>query len=373
MGRLKLTAAQRMRANRRAFFRRAGTAALAFGAASLLPACGGGDDDEPAPAPAPAPPSGTGTFQHGVASGDPLADRVILWTRVTPAMAGAVAVDYVVATDPSLANIVAQASVTTDAALDYTVKVDVAALQPNTTYYYRFATSQAQSPIGRTRTLPVAPATHLRMAVVSCSSLAHGYFNAYRRIAERADLDLVVHLGDYIYEYGSGEFGNLRAYEPAGEAVSLADYRTRHAQYKREADLQELHRQHPMIAIWDDHEVANNSHAEGAQNHSEATEGAWPARVAAALQAYYEWMPVRVVDAGNLRKANRSFAFGDLVDLLMLEERLVARSAQLRDNAIASGLFERPVPSPTRVARCSAPSRRIGWPRSCERRARSGS
>ena len=346
MGRMKLTLAQRVRASRRLFFRRAGTAALAFGAASLLPACGGGNDDEPAPAPAPAPapPAGTGTFEHGVASGDPLADRVILWTRVTPTTPGPVAVNYVVATDTSLANVVAQASITTDAALDYTVKVHVGSLQPSTTYYYRFVTSQGRSPIGRTRTLPAAQATHLRMAVVSCSSLAHGYFNAYRRIAERADLDLVVHLGDYIYEYASGEFGDLRAYEPAGEAVTLADYRARHAQYKREADLQEMHRQHPMIAIWDDHEVANNAYIDGAQNHSEMTEGAWPARVAAALQAYYEWMPVRVVDAGNLRKANRSFAFGDLVDLLMLEERLVARSAPLRDNATASGVFEQTGP-----------------------------
>lgn len=333
MGRLR-TVARRAGANRREFFRRAGGAAVALGAASLLPACGGGGDDD-----AIAPTPGSGTFQHGVASGDPLSDRVLLWTRVTPATAGTIAVDCVVASDATLANVVARASVTTDATRDYTVKTDVAGLQPNTTYYYRFTASGAQSPIGRTRTLPSGTATRLRMAVVSCASLAHGFFNAYRRVAERADLDLVVHLGDYIYEYGNGEFGNLRAYEPPVETVTLSDYRTRHAQYKREADLQEVHRQHPMIAIWDDHEVANNSHANGAQNHSEGAEGTWTARVAAALQAYYEWMPVRVVDAGNLRKNNRSFAYGNLVDLLMLEERLVARSAQLLSNTNSAGIF----------------------------------
>jgi len=336
MGRLRTTVVRRVGANRREFFRRAGGAAFALGAASLLQACGGrGDDDEPIPA-TPA----SGSFGHGVASGDPLSDRVILWTRVTPAAAGTVvAVDCIVASDTALTNVVARASLTTDATRDYTVKTDVAGLQPNTTYYYRFTTAGAQSPIGRTRTMPLGTATRLRMAVVSCSSLAHGFFNAYRRIAERADLDVVVHLGDYIYEYGNGEFGDARAYEPPVETVTLSDYRTRHAQYKRDADLQEVHRQHPMIAIWDDHEVANNSHVDGAHNHSEGAEGTWPARVAAALQAYYEWMPVRVVDAGNLRKNNRSFAYGNLVDLLMLEQRLVARSQQLQTNTGTTGVF----------------------------------
>ena len=136
-----------------------------------------------------------------------------------------------------------------------------------------------------------------------------GYFNAYRRIAERADLDFVVHLGDYIYEYGDPD---IRAFEPATEIVTLADYRTRHAQYKRDADLQEMHRQHPMIAIWDDHDFASNANATGSQNHTEATEGTWAARVAAALQAYYEWMPVRVADPTDLRRNNRSFAYGNL-------------------------------------------------------------
>ena len=335
VSRLKSSAARRAGSSRREFVKRSGGVALALSAGPLLKACGGSDsEDNPA-----APQAPIGSFQHGVASGDPLSDRVILWTRVTPAAAGSMLVDCVVASDPSMANIVTRTAATTDAARDYTVNIDVAGLQPNNTYYYRFEVAGAQSPVGRTRTLPVGTASRLRMAVVSCASLAHGFFNAYRRIAERADLDVVVHLGDYIYEYGNNEFGSLRSYEPAVETVTLGDYRTRHAQYKRDTDLQEMHRQHPMIAIWDDHEVADNAHATGALNHTEGAEGAWTARVAAALQAYYEWMPVRPVDAADRRRNNRSFSYGNLVDLVMLEERLAARSPQVQTITGTSGLF----------------------------------
>jgi alkaline phosphatase D len=332
MGRLKKSIVRRLGPDRREFFRRTGGAAVALATTSWLQACGGGHhDDEPVTTP-----PGSGLFRHGVASGDPLSDRVILWTRVTPDNAGTVAVDCVVATDVALANVVASTSLSTDASRDYTVKTDVAGLQPNTTYYYRFTAAGVTSPIGRTRTIPTGSATRLRIAVVSCANLAHGFFNAYRRVAERADLDFVVHLGDYIYEYGDPD---IRAFEPATETVTLGDYRTRHAQYKRDADLQEMHRQHPMIAIWDDHEFASNANATGSQNHTEGSEGTWTARVAAALQAYYEWMPVRVVDATDLRKNNRSFAYGNLVDLLMLEERVVARSPQLPGNIGNTDLF----------------------------------
>jgi alkaline phosphatase D len=320
-------------ANRRQFFGRASGAALALTPMSLLPACGGGDGE-----PAPTPP-GSGLFQHGVASGDPLSDRVILWTRVTPEStgAGSVAVNCVVATDTALANVVATLSLTTDASRDHTVKVDVTGLMPATTYYYRFTVAGVSSPVGRTRTLPVS-ATSLRIAVASCSSLAEGFFNAYARIAERADLDLVVHLGDYIYEYGTQQ-GNVRLVEPAFETVTLGDYRQRHAQYKRDADLQEMHRQHPVIAIWDDHDIASNANATGSQNHTEGVEGTWADRVGAALQAFYEWLPVRVVDATDLRKNYRSFAIGNLVELLMLEERVVGRSPQLPGNATLPDTF----------------------------------
>ena len=327
MGRPRNPKPLRRALSRRAFLGRTGGAMLALSALRLLQACGGrsgGDSANTGAMPSP----GANSFLHSVASGDPLANAVVLWTRITPAGSAAVIVDYVVATDPALATVVLAGQVSTDASRDYTVKVDALGLQPNTTYYYRFSVPGGQSPIGRTKTLPVGDTGRLRLAVVSCASLAHGYFNAYRRIGERADLDLVVHLGDYIYEYGSGQFGNLRVYEPSHEILNLTDYRIRHAQYKRDVDLQELHRQHPMVAIWDDHEFANDAWSGGAQNHTEGTEGTWTARVAAALQAYYEWMPVRVADPANLRKNNRSFALGNLVDLIMLEERINARSQQ---------------------------------------------
>ena len=269
-------------------------------------------------------------FEHGVASGDPLPDRVILWTRVTPDVAkAAVVATYVVATDPALTQVVLRGTAKTNPARDYTVKVDAIGLRPNTTYYYQFKSEGATSPVGRTKTLPVGPTSSLRMAVVSCSNHAYGYFNAYGRIAQRADLDLVMHLGDYLYEYGNGQYGTARTTEPLNEIVTLADYRARHAQYKRDADSQAMHRQHPLVAIWDDHETANNSNKTGAENHQPATEGEWNTRVAMALQAYYEWMPVRPVDTTQPRKNNRAYAYGDLADLIMLEERLNGRSEQL--------------------------------------------
>ncbi|MEK8047698.1 alkaline phosphatase D family protein [Ideonella margarita] len=302
--------------HRRDFFKRSGAAAVAMAAVGpLLPG---------------AAEAAKGEFQHGVASGDPLSDRVILWTRVTLTKPRErFAVNYTVALDPAMTQVVRSGTTRTDVGQDCTVKIDVDGLQPGTTYYYAFSVGKSVSPIGRTRTLPVGTVDQLRMAVVSCSNFAYGYFNAYRRIAERADLDLVVHLGDYLYEYGSGQYGSLRACEPAHEIVSLEDYRQRHAQYKRDADAQEMHRQHPMVAIWDDHETANDAYNAGAQNHTPGTEGEWPARVAAALQAYFEWMPVRMVSKKDPRKDNRRFLFGDLVDLTMLEERLGARSQQL--------------------------------------------
>jgi alkaline phosphatase D len=269
-------------------------------------------------------------FQHGVASGDPLTDRVILWTRVSPpAPVSAVTVNYVVATDPALTQIVKTGSTKTNPGRDYTVKLDPTGLLPGTTYYYRFSALGENSPIGRTRTLPAGSAASLRFAVVSCSNHAYGYFNAYARVAERADLDLVMHLGDYIYEYGAGQYGTARTPVPANEIVTLSDYRQRHAQYKADADSQAMHRQHPLVAIWDDHETANNAWKGGAENHQSQTEGDWNQRVTSALQAYYEWMPVRVVDTGNARKNSRSYSFGDLAELIMLEERLNARSEQI--------------------------------------------
>jgi alkaline phosphatase D len=269
-------------------------------------------------------------FAHGVASGDPLSDRVILWTRVSPTRLDRPARGtWLVARDTALQDIVRSGSFASKPEQDFTVKIDATGLQPGQTYYYQFKHSGTASPIGRTRTLPVGAVDRLRCAVVSCSNFAAGYFNAYARLAERADLDLVIHLGDYLYEYGSGQYGSVRACEPGTELLSLSDYRQRHAQYKRDADAQAMHRQHPVVAIWDDHEMANDAWQGGAQNHTEGLEGPWSARKDAALQAYLEWMPVRQVDRTDPSKSQRSLAFGDLISLILLEGRLSARSQQL--------------------------------------------
>lgn len=281
-------------------------------------------------------------FAHGVASGDPLADRVILWTRVTADPgAGAIDVAWRVASDAALRDVVAQGTTSTGAAQDFTVKVDATGLASGRTYHYAFEALGVASPIGRTRTLPVGPADRLRLASCSCANYPQGYYNAYAAIARRTDLDLVLHLGDYIYEYGRDGYGASaigRDNEPAHEIVSLADYRTRYALHRSDPDLQELHRQHPMIAIWDDHESANDSWRGGAGGHDVATEGTWEARRTAAVRAWREWMPARVAedDAGvpgshsrfdESPRSWRSFRFGDLADLAMLDTRL-ARDAQ---------------------------------------------
>lgn len=316
--------------SRREFLRRASALSAALGAQPFLAASAQAGDGGRGVNPLEGE---TSLFQHGVASGDPLATQVMFWTRLTQAGTDAVQVKLEVATDAEFTLIVK--SRTTDAlpASDYTVKIDQDGLASGTTYYYRFSALGYVSPVGRTRTLPEGSVERLRLAVVSCSSFPHGYFNAYRRIAERADLDAVIHLGDYLYEYADQEYGTVRETEPVNEIVTLEDYRTRHAQYKRDADLQELHRQHPVITIWDDHETSNNSWKDGAENHQPDTEGDWAARVDAALQAYYEWLPIREPSDGNRRNAYRRFEFGDLADLQMLETRLSARDEQVPPNA----------------------------------------
>lgn len=274
-------------------------------------------------------------FRHGVASGDPLADRVILWTRVTPrpGRTDPVRVTWWVAMDSAPRDVVAEGSTTASAQRDFTVKVDAAGLQPGRTWYYGFRALDHVSPVGRTRTLPVGATPRLRFAVASCANLPQGFFNAYAAIARRADLDAVIHLGDYLYEYENGRYGDGRALgrvpEPDRELTTLADYRSRHAQYKRDPDLQALHRAHPMIAVWDDHELANNAWRGGAENHTPAREGAWSERRAAAERAWLEWMPVREVGFGATR-IQRAFRFGDLAELVMLDARLVGRDEQAR-------------------------------------------
>lgn len=321
--------------SRRDFLTRSGASVAALGLGPMMLAgCGDGSGGRhPVDLPID---SGTNTiFRHGVASGDPLSDRVILWTRVTTASQAAVPVTLRIARDAAFSVDVQQVLAMATPQRDFTVKLDMSGLAPATTYYYQFEFAGHPSAIGRTRTLPLGGLDRLRIAVASCSSYAHGYFNAYQRIAERADLDLVLHLGDYIYEYGNGEYGAARSYEPAGEIVSLEDYRTRHGQYKLEAELQELHRQHPVICVWDDHESANDSWQGGAENHQAAVEGDWPSRKARAQQAYDEWLPIRSTDPSRIF---RSFEIGNLVSLAMLDSRLFARSEPLQSSLSVPGL-----------------------------------
>ena len=271
-------------------------------------------------------------FRHGVASGDPLTDRVLLWTRVSGSSDDRVAVHWQVARDPGLREVVAAGETATGPERDYTVKVTAPGLTPGATWHYRFEALGERSPVGRTKTLPSNP-KHARLAFVSCSNLPFGYFHVYRRIAERPDLDAVLHLGDYLYEYPNRDYGDGtrfgRAPMPNKEITTLADYRTRHAQYKSDPDLQEVHRQHPFLCVWDDHEITNNAWTDGAQNHQpEEEEGDWFLRREAAVRAYFEWMPIREPEPWPSQRTYRTFRFGKLLDLIMLDTRLIGRSRQ---------------------------------------------
>jgi alkaline phosphatase D len=280
---------------------------------------------------------GVSPFRHGVASGDPLADRVILWTRVTPpaGMEGDIPATLTLADDPELRVNPRTLAVTAVAERDWTIKHDADGLVPGKTYYYRFSALGFDSPVGRTRTAN-QDGQRLRMAVVSCSNYPVGFFNAYRFIGERADLDVVLHLGDYLYAGGgAGSLG--RAHEPRREILLLEDYRERHAQYKADPDLQLAHRQHPWITVWDDHESTNNSRRDSAQNHTEGPieeggEGIWQVRKAIAQRAYDEWMPIRLPTPGDPNKIWRRFSFGSLMDLWMLDTRLFDRDDELGIN-----------------------------------------
>lgn len=282
---------------------------------------------------------GKAAFGHGVASGDPSQTAVILWTRVTPEAQEAVPVMWNVSRDTAMKDVVKKGTFVTGPERDFTVKVDVDGLEPGQIYYYWFTAGQTASPVGTTRTLPAGAIAEYRMAVVSCTNFPFGYFNAYREIAKRGQttvIDAVIHLGDYIYEYGTDGYGGTvgvelnRNHEPANECISLADYRKRHAQYKADPDLQAAHAVAPWFCTWDDHESANNSYRTGAQNHSPETEGDWSARKAAAVQAYLEWMPIRDPAAGRAREAIwRKFDIGDLATLFLLESRLVGRGDDL--------------------------------------------
>jgi len=269
-------------------------------------------------------------FYHGVASGDPLADKVIIWTRVTPTAPAPISVNWEMATDTLFAHVVNSGTVTTDSAVDYTVKVDVTGLSANTWYYYRFKSGPAYSICGRTKTLPLGNVDSIRLAVFSCSDFQEGYFNAYNHISKRNDISAVLHLGDYYYEYKSAATGDPSRFHPLShDASTLGDYRLWESQYRLEQDLRAMLEQYPIIMVWDDHESANNSWMAGAENHSAATQGYWLTRKNAARKAYFEWNPVRSAATGNDSIIHRNFNFGNLFNLVMLDTRLEGRDSAL--------------------------------------------
>jgi alkaline phosphatase D len=282
-------------------------------------------------------------FEHGVASGDPLHNSVVIWTRVTPldSETEQVIVSWQVASDKHFKHLVNEDSAEVHVEQDFTLKVDVQDLAPNHVYYYRFRAGIVYSPVGRTKTLPATGVEQVNLAILSCSNYPAGYFNVYREVANTVGLDAVVHLGDYIYEYGrTDEAGNPayasedaealgRLVEPANELLTLSDYRTRYAQYRSDPDLQAAHARHPFIVVWDDHEIANDAYMSGAENHDEATEGSFRERKQAAIQAYFEWLPLRPLTPDAEGRIYRQFEFGNLVNLMMLDTRIIGRDRQL--------------------------------------------
>ncbi|MEG2128449.1 MAG: alkaline phosphatase D family protein [Acinetobacter sp.] len=299
-------------------------------------------------------------FDHGVASGDPLQDRVILWTRLTPSdLSARLQVTWQIALDSQFKQIIKTDKVTTSASQDFTVKVDATGLTANQSYFYRFVFGDKISPVGQTKTLPTST-SKVSFAVCSCSNYPAGYFYVYREMAKQ-NVDVVIHLGDYIYEYGADGYATEDAAKlgrtlPADnnkEIIKLDDYRKRYALYRKDKDLQALHHRHPFIVIWDDHELANDTWREGADNH-QANEGSFLDRKLAALQAYFEWMPIRPIDDQHV-KIYRQFDFGNLVQLTMLDTRIIARDKQLdyADYMTANGLnaakFQADLTNPART------------------------
>ena len=310
-------------ASRRQFVvRLAGLATLASTGAALT-ACGGGD--------APEPPR----FDYGIASGDPLSDRVILWTHAQfSGFNDDVPLTWEVASDAAFASMVATGSAKAAAAAGHTVKVDAGGLRAGTDYFFRFRWGQHSSPVGKTRTLPATGAASLALAVLSCSNYPAGYFHAYAEAA-KSEAKYAVHLGDFIYEYAADGYASAdaatlgRVSQPATECLTLSDYRKRYAQYRSDPDSKIFHATLPVIAVWDDHEVANDTFKGGAENHTEGAEGRLTDRRAAAVQAWHEWLPVRAPDAKDLLKIYRSFDFGGLAAMHMLETRLIGRDKQI--------------------------------------------
>jgi alkaline phosphatase D len=321
-----------------------------------------GNSCRPGTGPGPSDPNQQGSFGHGVASFDPTDAQVILWTRVTPANTAAtkVTLTYQLATDSGFRTVVKTESIDALLADDFTVSIDLSGLTANTAYFYQFTITGTNitTAVGETRTLPRGTErTDVKIAFCSCSNYPAGLFNVYGAIAA-SDADVVLHLGDYIYEYGAGQYGNNsstgtlnRAHLPATEILSLDDYRTRFKQYRTDPQLQLAHQKKPFICVWDDHEVANNAWRDGAQNH-QANEGPYATRKAAALKAYHEYIGIRTTTDERIY---RSFTFGNILNLHMLDTRLVGRDQQLdystylTNGQLNSAAFQRDWQNPART------------------------
>ncbi len=269
----------------------------------------------------------SGRFQHGVASGDPTVDRVVVWTRLSTDDDRA-PVSWIVARDPELRDVVASGEAAAAAERDHTVHVDVDELEPASTYFYGFTAAGERSPVGRTRTLAGPEADRLRFAICSCAKFNAGFFNAYSRIADRGELDFMLHLGDYIYEASNtppksqtpgADIG--RPFDPLDECRSLDDYRRRYAQYRRDPDVQRLHHALPVIATLDDHELADGAWSGGSSEHRPDEHGPWQERRDAALRARWEWLPARAPDPADPTRVFRQVSVGELADVFLLDIR----------------------------------------------------
>lgn len=350
--------------SRRTFIVRLVSVSAAVSAGGVLSACGGGGGDDDNETPAPQAPV---RFDFGVASGDPLSDRVILWTHATRGDGAPVDLSWEVAVDAGFTQMVSTGQAQASPDDGYTVKVDAGGLVAGRSYHFRFRSGEHISPVGRTRTLPALNATSVKLAVFSCSNYPAGFFHAYSG-ALSVGAEYAVHLGDYIYEHEATGYASEDAVAlgrvaiPVNECLTLADYRARYAQYRSDPDLKQLHASMPMIAIWDDHEIADNANATGSVNHTEGLEGSYSARAAAAAQAYHEWLPIRTPDVSNLRRAYRSFDFGSVLSLHMLETRLLAR-----DPSVTIASLTDPLTSAAALATLNAPTRQMlgteqnGW------------
>lgn len=300
-------------------------------------------------------------FKEGVASFDPTTTSVIIWTRFTSTSSESIEITWEISVDAKFEKILRQGKIFTDESRDYTVSVDVQNLPSNKTFFYRFYNVKTKevSVVGETITLPSQSdnISQVKMAVCSCANYAAGLFNVYEAMAN-SDVDVVVHLGDYIYEYGAGEYGTNtytaslgRTHSPANEIVTLEEYRTRYKQYRSDEKLKYLHQKKPFIAVWDDHEIANDFYNGGAENH-QANEGDLDDRKANALKAYSEYIPLKT---GDDNRIYRDFHFGNLVSLYMLDTRVIARDKQLEysnyflpDNTFNAASFQKDLMNPNR-------------------------